>query len=356
MDIIITSPSLNRNQNISGISSVTEFIISRNTVNKYIHFELGKKDSDNRNLIWFLRILRAYVKWFYIMFAQRDFLIHFNFALSKPSIIRDSPLIMLARLFRRRMIIHLHGGEYLMHKQMPTWMKHIIKYDLSDSNPKIVLSAIEEEVLKYEFQCNKVYVLPNCIELEEATRFNRTYSNVEKLKLLFIGRITIDKGIDTIYQACERLKQKRIKFNFVMAGKGSEEKVYAQKFDELLGEDFNYCGVVSGSQKAKLLQTCDVFILPSLFEGLPIALLESMSFGLVPVTTNVGSIKHVIVNEINGIIVNKQASEEIVSAIEKLSDDREYMMKLSKNARQYIFDNYKPDAYIARLNEIYEYE
>lgn len=356
MKIIITSPSLNTNQNVSGISSVTQFIINSNTENEYLHFELGKKDDENRDLFWFFRILKAYLKWVYLMFTQKDILIHFNLALSKHSIIRDSPLIMLARLFRRRMIIHLHGGEFLMHKKTPLWMKYMLEFVFTGKNPKIVLSLMEEEVLKHKFNSSKIFVLQNCIELREASEFNRMYAKNDMLILLFMGRISVSKGIEFIFQAFEYLKQKSIKFKFIMAGKGPEEKLYVQKFRELLGEGFEYKGVVSGDQKAELLKNCNVFLLPSFFEGLPMALLESMSFGLVPVTTNAGSIKYVIKNEINGIIVNKHSSEEIASAIEKLSEDREYMQELSTNARQYIFSNYNPDAYIARLNEIYNYE
>ena len=51
MEIIITAPSLNTNQNVSGISSVTKFIIQNNKSVDYIHFELGKKDEDKRNII-----------------------------------------------------------------------------------------------------------------------------------------------------------------------------------------------------------------------------------------------------------------------------------------------------------------
>lgn len=116
MKIIITSPSLNTNQNISGVSSVTKFIINTNNVNEYIHFELGKKDDERRNFFWLLRILSTYLKWLYLMFTQRDALIHFNFPLTIRSSIKDSPLILFARLLRKPMIIHIHGGDYLMIK------------------------------------------------------------------------------------------------------------------------------------------------------------------------------------------------------------------------------------------------
>ena len=153
--------------------------------------------------------------------------------------------------------------------------------------------------------------------------------------------------------AMESLKKKKIKFKFFMAGKGPEEKLFIQKFNDLLGTDFEFKGVVSGDQKTELLKKCNVFLLPSFYEGLPMALIESMSFGLVPVTTNVGSIKNVIENGINGIIVSTHSSEEIAFAIEKLSKDKECLELLSKNARQFIFRNFNPEVYIARLNEIY---
>jgi glycosyltransferase involved in cell wall biosynthesis len=356
MKIIITSPSLNVNDNVSGISSVAQVIISYNTENEYLHFELGKKDNENRNLSWFFRILKVYFKWFYLLLTKRSILIHFNLALSKPSILRDSPLILLARIFQKRMVIHIHGGGFLMHKKNPSWMNSLLNLVLSGRTPIIVLSPLEKEVLENRFNLRGVKVLPNCPGLKEAIEFGRLYSEKDILNLLFLGRISSDKGIDYIYQALEILKNKGIRLKFIMAGKGPEEELFTGKFRDLLGVDFDFKGVVSGNQKIMLLKDCNVFLLPSFYEGLPMALLESMSFGLVPITTNVGSIKNVITDGLNGIIVRSHSSEDIVNAIEKLSKERDFMIQLSKNASQYIFSNFNPASYIARLNEIYNYE
>ena len=356
MRIIITSPSLNTNNNVSGISSVTNFIISSSPENEYLHFVIGRRDNEKRNLSWFLNILGIYIKWLYLMVTKKAVLIHFNLALSEDSIIRDSPLIILARLFHKRMIIHIHGGDFLMHKKQPLWMTRLLKIVLSGKNPIIVLSPLEKEVLQQSINCRSIYVLPNCIALKEANEFDRIYSENETLMLLFLGRISVEKGIDYIYRAMELLKEKGIKFKFFMAGKGPEEIIFSQKFSDLLGMDFEFEGVVLGDQKSDLLKKCNVFLLPSFFEGLPIALLESMSFGLVPVVTSVGSIKYVINDGINGMIVNSHSSEDIAFAIEKLSKDKKHLKELSKNARQYIFSNFKPEVYISSLNEIYCYE
>ncbi|RYE37372.1 MAG: glycosyltransferase, partial [Sphingobacteriales bacterium] len=164
------------------------------------------------------------------------------------------------------------------------------------------------------------------------------------------------KGIEFIYDALKVLKQKGVKFKFTMAGRGPEEDPYVEKFTMLLQEDFEYKGVVSGEGKTKVLQENNVFLLPSFFEGMPVALLESMSFGLVPITTNVGSIKSVITHDKTGIFVKPFSSEEIVHAVERLARDTEFKTKLSINARNHIFNNFKPEEYIVHLNAIYNYE
>jgi glycosyltransferase involved in cell wall biosynthesis len=290
------------------------------------------------------------------MITKRKILIHFNIALAKPSILRDSPLILIAKLFQKRMIIHLHGGDYLTHKEMPTWMRWLLKLSFSDRNPKIVLSPLEAQAIKERLNVRNLFVLYNCVDLTDAMSFNREHDKHEIIRLLFLGRISDKKGLEFIYQALKSLKQKEVKFKFTMAGKGPDQEVYVRKFKELLREDFEFKGVVSGEAKTKILKENNVFLLPSFFEGLPMALLESMSFGLVPITTNVGSIKYVITDSQNGIIVNAYSAKDIDIAIQKLSENSEYKNQLSSNAKNHILNHFKPEEYVIRLNEIYNYE
>jgi len=356
MKIIITAPSLNTTQNVSGISSVVQFIIKTNSAHQYIHFLLGKKDDEKRNIRWLLRIIKVYVKWTYLMITSKNAIIHFNLAVDRNAVLRDIPLILIARVLRKRMVYHLHGGEFSLDNKMPVWMKNILKFVFSAKNPKIVLSQLDKEYFKAQFNCDQVFVLANCINLDEASQFNRDITKYEMPVLLFMGRISLNKGIEYIFLALESLQKQHQNFKFILAGKGPDMAVYVKKFTELLGTNFTYAGVVSGVQKTELLKNCNVFLLPSFFEGLPIALLESMSFGLVPITTNVGSIGNLVENNSNGILVNKYSSAEIVTAIQRISANKEYNQKLSTNARQYIFNNYDPTKYIAQLNEIYNYE
>ena len=84
------------------MSALTRLIIEGNRCHKYVHFELGKRDDDPRNLRWLIRTVIAYVKWVGILFAPKETFIHFNLALDSRALIRDSPLILASRLVRRR--------------------------------------------------------------------------------------------------------------------------------------------------------------------------------------------------------------------------------------------------------------
>ena len=99
---------------------------------------------------------------------------------------------------------------------------------------------------------------------------------------------------------------------------------------------------------------CITFLLPSYFEGLPNALLEAMSFGLVPICTNVGSIPNVITNNIDGYLIPMRNSNVISEKIQYLNNDRVNLKNVATNAHKSIYVNYSIESYIYKLNRIYD--
>jgi glycosyltransferase involved in cell wall biosynthesis len=239
-------------------------------------------------------------------------------------------------------------------EEIPRWINRALRSILSGTQPKIVLSSIEQELITRKFNARNVFVLPNSLDIIEAKKFIRDYPNDDPVRLLFFGRIVKDKGIEYILQALKVLKEMNIHFKFLMAGGGQDKDEYVVRFTEILGQDFVYRGIVSGDEKTELLKNCHVFLLPSKYEGLPVSLLECMSYALVPVVTSVGSIKNVVTDGYNGIIVGKNSYEDIYEAIMKLIKDKDLMVKLGNNAQQYIFKNFNPATYIEELNKIYK--
>ena len=87
---------------------------------------------------------------------------------------------------------------------------------------------------------------------------------------------------------------------------------------------------------SEILMRSDIFILASHFEGLPMALLETMAVGIVPVVTDVGSIKSVVQHGVNGVIVNKKDSKDLYEKLKEIMSDPALFRVLSNNARNTI--------------------
>lgn len=94
--------------------------------------------------------------------------------------------------------------------------------------------------------------------------------------------------------------------------------------------------------------------MPTYFEGLPMSLLECMSYGVVPVMTPVGSIPEVVVDGNNGLFIKVKDTDSIVDAISKINSDRNLLNRLSVNARNTIFSKFSTLQYISQLNHIYQ--
>lgn len=356
MQVIIVAPSLNPSQNVSGVSAVTQFIIDNNREQEYFHFELGKKDNEKGGIYRIVDIIKALFEWKTLLSRHNDAIIHYNFPLSTASILRDFLFIEIAGFKKRKVVLHIHGGNYLAATYTPKILKLILIRIFKKNYSVIVLSDLEKELLIDKYHCKKIYSLPNCVDLTVASTVNKSgLSNKTPLVLSYLGRIAETKGMRYLLDACNILKQKQVPFILKIAGKEEVKDQYLPLFQQSLNEQFIYSGVVSGKEKYNFLKEADIFILPSFFEGLPMSLLECMSFGVVPVTTNVGSICKVVHNLENGCFIKKKNTESIVETIEYLFTHREILEKMSIEARKSIFKEFNPEIYIDKLNEIYSY-
>ena len=354
MKVIINSPSLDPKVNVSGISAVTQFILSQNKEVNYIHFEVGRKDTESQgSLSRVKRILRNKKEWELLLKQNRDAIVHYNIPLMKAAIVRDYMLIKVAHKLGMPIVLHIHGGNYIKERNRPWYLRKLLNRIFAWGKHVIVLGEEEKSILEEDFGLNNVVSLPNCIDLTDAKKFNRCIAEKETLDILYIGRIEPKKGIDYIFDACKVLKEEDVKFHLHFAGKEEIEGQYIPKFKKVLGDYFSYHGIVSGSVKTELLKKCDIFLLPSFYEGLPMSLLETMSFGQVPVVTPVGSIPTVVTDNTNGIFITVKNVEEIVTAIKKLKTNKDICTALSQKAKETIIAEFDDMEYIKKLNILY---
>lgn len=346
MKILITAPSLETSHNVSGISSVVSQIIGRGG-SEFYHFQAGRRDSEKIGIRWFFTQIFAAPRLRREIRNKKIDIVHINTALAPLSIMRDAAL---AKAANRPVLLHLHGGRFFTQKFDNPFFEWLTGKMLRQAKTVIVLSETEKKFVEARWQISDVRVLENAVEIDE-TQARKTEA-IEKT-IVFLGRLHEDKGLREITQACRILKNENFQFHFKCYGAGAEKDFFVREMTEILGEKLFYGGVVSGVEKRQALSESDIFLLPSRYEGLPVALLEAMAAGCVPVVSRIGSIKSVVKDGFNGFLVEPQNAEQIVEKLKFLLSDKADWESLRRNARKTVEEKFDIKDYIGKLEKIY---
>lgn len=180
-----------------------------------------------------------------------------------------------------------------------------------------------------------IFYLPYGIKRSENIR---THNPAAPLNILFLARIHKLKGIFELPEIDELLKQKGITVNWTIVGDGAEKEV----FRKLVKSRTNF-NLLTLDTQDDVLKECpkqDVFILPSYKDGLPVAMLESMSAGVVPVMYRFNEgIERIITSEY-GFLVDPGDLKGLTEAIMILDKDRALLMKMSKACFRKVKEEY----------------
>ncbi len=358
MKIAITSQNLDPKIVVSGISTVVSTIVNLSD-NQYHVYEVGYRDGNKRkNLKWLLRQLKLLIK-FPLFIKRNDIeIVHINIPFDTLGIIRDSLLVVISKLCRRKVLLHIHGGKSLMIPAKNPLILFLVKIILSKSDKILVLSEIEKEVLKTNYFFDKAEVLLNAVDTSqiEFKGFvnNRENGYNEKYVILYLARITESKGIDDVLDAFRELYLKK-KFKFILCGSGDKAQELVSEFEKIMGSDFEFKGVVSGEEKLNIIAGADIFLLPSRHsEGLPMSLLETMAAGLVPVVTNEASMIKVVKDGVNGIVTRKYDGKYLSEKLFDIMNAPELLQSLSIEARKTIEMEYDTRDFVGNLDKIYQ--
>ena len=355
--VIITSPSIDTAKNVGGISNLTRLLLDKNVCVNYSHFIVGSEDSQKRNIRWLLNqviLIFNFIKKLYI--EKNIQIIHINIPLSSLAVFINFILVIISKLFHKKIVVHLRGGALSLKKDIHAIHKYTIKNCITLADQVIVLGKKESDFISEFYRINKanIAILPNSVEIPDYIHENKLQNdNKHLLKIIFIGRIDRDKGLKEIILSLKSLPS-QLHYHFFLAGTGPEQQTFVSECVDTLGDKFSYVGVLNSIEKVPFFQDADIFILPSYFEGLPNALLEAMAYGAVPIVTPVGSIPEVVVDNKNGFIVPIYDYETITEKIILLNNDRILLNRLGKASYQTILDSYSINNYIDKLNSIYD--
>ena len=278
--------------------------------------------------------------------------VHVN-ASSDSSIMRKSFFIRAAYRHNKKIVLHQHGGDFknYFENQINDKRREYLKSILDMADVMLVLTPSWKEYFSGLTDSGKIKVFPNCVAVKRDISFAEGAEPCRDMnKLLFLGRICKDKGIDELLDAVTEISRENKDVNLYIGGIYEEES-YRKRIE---GNDLvKFLGWIAGEEKEKYLRECGIFVLPSYYEGFPVSVLEAMAGGCVVVASEVGGIPDVVTDGETGVLVPPKDSEMLKNAVLKVMNDKTLADKLRVSAFKKVEENYSSSASVERLVNIY---
>ncbi|MDD6824950.1 MAG: glycosyltransferase family 4 protein [Oscillospiraceae bacterium] len=264
-------------------------------------------------------------------------------------------MLWLPKLFGKRCIATIHGIDW----QRAKWGGFATKYikfgekvAVKCADEIIVLSEGVKEYFKKEYGRETVFI-PNGVVRPEVRDVDeiRKWGLEKDGYILYLGRIVPEKGEHYLIEAWKGVKSDK---KLVIAGSSSDTDAYMQKLKELANGDDRvvFTGFVQGRVLEELYSNAYVYCLPSNLEGMPLSLLEAMSYGNCCVVSDIAECAEVV--EDKAVVFEKSNVKDLSEKLQKLVDDREIVQKYKNEAAKFICGKYNWDDVVEKTLELYK--
>ena len=329
IQVLMLGESLARS---GGIVSVEKLILKyAPPALKISHLTTLPAGSTTRKIIVFIRAV-GFLCW--RLLTQQTDVVYIHVA-ERGSAFRQAVTTAIALLLRKPVILHSHSADFhVFYANLPQIIQFGLSWIFRKSTRFIVLSHSWKKfyIEQLGLEAERIIVLPNPVKFPSQT-LQSTHTG--KVNFLFLGKIGERKGAFDLISAFAAIPvSQRENAELVIAGDGEGSKA-RQTIEQLnLTKSIRILDWVDEQQRDQLLAKAHVFVLPSYNEGLPMALLEAMSWGLPVITTPVGGIPELISTAKNGLLVTPGKIEQLSAAIQSLIESENLRRFLGNAGRE----------------------
>jgi glycosyltransferase involved in cell wall biosynthesis len=287
-----------------------------------------------------------------LIFDRKIQIVHIHGA-SYGSFFRKFFIFLLAKyIFRKKVIYHIHGGGFAyFYLNSNLIFRKMIKIFIEKSDAIICLSESWKNFYLKNFRPKKIFITPNIIDYPIISKIEE---KCEITTYLFLGLICDAKGIFDLIEVIVKNKENYSnKIQLIIGGNGQIDKLNNIIKEHSLEGLVEFVGWISNKVKNSWLQKADIYILPSYKEGLPISILEAMSYGQAIISTNVGGIPEIVIAKKNGILIEPGNLAEIEAAINFFIENPNKIQIYGQESKL-IAKKHQPDLVISELLTIYQ--
>jgi glycosyltransferase involved in cell wall biosynthesis len=322
------------------------------TFNRYTGDKGATRSERGSRVVQVMIYLVAVVQTLGLALGRRT-VFHVHFA-GRGSLLRKGMICVMLRFFRCQYAVHSHAADTnLFSDWVPRPGRQLLLWGIGGAGRVIVLTQFWHDYYSslLHLPPNRLLLLPNPADLPKSIP-NR--SRRKQLRVLFLGRIGVRKGAFDLIRAFAGLPQELRSFcHLTMAGDGDTEEVRALARELGCLDRVSIPGWVGKAEVERLLVESDVLVLPSYAEGMAMALVEAMSWGLSVVATSVGGAAEFLEQGANCLLVTPGDVCGITAAISALARDSAFRLQLGHAARETI-SRFSIDSYVCTLTGVYE--
>lgn len=199
-----------------------------------------------------------------------------------------------------------------------------------------------------ELHCNKIIYFPNFTSLNNNEQATTILKGVTGKKILLLANLRFQKDHFLLLKVAERLKISHPDWTFHLVGKDFEDDYSEQIKKGIISKDLQNNVFIYGSKNdtSSIIKQCDIAILTSQSEGLPVAILEYGLASKPVLTTEVGEIPLIVKNGISGFIVPKYDDEKFYNCLVELIESENLRIVFGKSLNEIILKNHSEEAII----------
>lgn len=333
-----------------GISSVVKGLLSSDLADKYRFVHIASHVDGN----WLEKMGAALAGWmkmcFLLLFFKIDIVhIHGSDIISSS---RKYLFFRLVKLFKKKVIYHFHGASFAkQYANSPLIVRMAVKRLFEDADCTICLSKSWGKTIKRIAPRSKVTVVPNGVKLPRSAEVGDITNG--PVNLTFLGLIGERKGVFDLVEVVRRLISDGCGIKLFVGGNGEIKKLQKEIVKHNLSQHCSYLGWIGEEQKDQLLSQTDIFVLPSYGEGMPMSILEAMSYGIPIISTTVGGIPEMVLHQKCGILYSPGDIEALTEAIRFLVENTKVREAFGLAARKQIENVFSLKRVSQRMDGIY---
>lgn len=265
-------------------------------------------------------------------------------------------MLFIPHIFRKRTVATIHGLDWQRAKwgKFSSWyLKKGEKMAAKYADEIIVLSRNVQNYFKQEYNRN-THFIPNGVnrpEIQKAEIIKSRFKLDKDGYFLYLGRIVPEKGISYLIEAFKGVRTDK---KLVIAGGSSDTGDYMHKLKLKAKGDRRiiFTDFVEGKTLAELYSNAYIYVLPSDLEGMPLSLLEAMSYGNCCLVSDIPECAEVV--EDKAVLFKKGNVGELRERLQELADNPELTDKYKSVSSDYICKKYNWDDVVKKTLKIYK--